>query len=271
MLQPKVQLCGDAAVLTFNFISYRGEATKRWNCTETRSVEKQLMARSSSKIKVYLEIGKQRTFAGAIDWPGWCRSGRDEASALQALFESGSRYARVLQAARLGFQAPVDASAFAVTERLKGTTTTDFGAPDVAPSIDTRSVDDAELRRFQRLLKACWQTFDAAAKAAIGKELRKGPRGGGRDVEGIIQHVLGAEASYLTSLGGKLKKGKNDDPDEELDQTRRTILNALASAARGEMAERGPRGGVRWKPRYFVRRVAWHVLDHAWEIEDRVI
>jgi hypothetical protein len=24
-----------------------------------------------------------------------------------------------------------------------------------------------------------------------------------------------------------------------------------------------------WSPRYFVRRSAWHALDHAWEIEDR--
>ena len=31
----------------------------------------------------------------------------------------------------------------------------------------------------------------------------------------------------------------------------------------------GPRGGKRWLPRYFVRRVGWHVLDHALEIEDR--
>jgi hypothetical protein len=26
----------------------------------------------------------------------------------------------------------------------------------------------------------------------------------------------------------------------------------------------------RWPPRYVVRRAAWHVLDHAWEIEDRI-
>jgi hypothetical protein len=39
---------------------------------------------------------------------------------------------------------------------------------------------------------------------------------------------------------------------------------------RGELAERGPRGGIRWPARYYVRRAAWHVLDHAWEIEDRL-
>jgi len=38
---------------------------------------------------VYLESGSRRTFAGAIDWPGWCRSGRDEASALEALLSYG--------------------------------------------------------------------------------------------------------------------------------------------------------------------------------------
>ncbi len=229
------------------------------------------MARSSTKIDVYLEIGKKRTFAGAIDWPGWGRSGRDEGSALQALFEYGPRYAHVLRTARLGFQAPEDVSAFSVIERLKGNATTDFGAPDVAPSSDTRPIDEAELRRFQGLLKACWRAFDAAASAAIGKELRKGPRGGGRDLEGIVQHVLGADAGYLSRLAWKLKKDEASNPSEVLDRTRQAILEVLASAARGEVPERGPRGGVIWKPRYFVRRVAWHVLDHVWEIEDRIM
>jgi hypothetical protein len=233
-------------------------------------VEEERMAQSLNQIAVYLEIGKKRTFAGAIDWPGWCRSGRDEGSALQALLEYGPRYAHVLRAARLGFRAPADASAFTVIERLEGNATTDFGAPNVAPSSDTRPVDKAELRRFQTLLKACWRTFDAAAKTAIGKELRRGPRGGGRDLEGIVQHVLGSDAGHLAQLGWKFKQGEVDDPTEELRRTRQAILKALASATRGELPAAGPRGGVRWTPRYFVRRVAWHVLDHVWEIEDRV-
>ena len=228
------------------------------------------MERSSNKIDVYLEIGKKRTFAGAIDWPGWCRSGRDEGSALQALFDYGPRYARVLRTARLGFRAPAQTSAFAVIERLEGNTTTDFGAPDLAPSSDARPVEDTELRRFRALLKACWWALDAAAEAATGKELRKGPRGGGRDLEGIVQHVLGGDAGYLSRLGWKLEREEEDDLGKELSRARQAILNALASAVRGEVPARGPRGGVRWTPRYFVRRVAWHLLDHVWEIEDRV-
>jgi hypothetical protein len=35
LLNPKVQVVGDAAVLTFNFVSYGGnENAMRWNCTE---------------------------------------------------------------------------------------------------------------------------------------------------------------------------------------------------------------------------------------------
>jgi len=227
------------------------------------------MARSSDTIDVYLEIGAKRTFAGAIDWPGWCRSGRDEASALDALVEYGPRYARVLRAAQIGFQAPTDAAALAVVERCEGNATTDFGAPSVAPSSDTRPIEETELRRFQTLLKACWHAFDAAAQAAVEKELRKGPRGGGRELEGIVQHVLDSDAGYLASVGWKLKRNDADDPAKQLEQTRQAILSALAASARGEVPERGPRGGIRWTPRYFVRRVAWHVLDHVWEIEDR--
>ena len=229
------------------------------------------MAKSSHTMDIYLEIGAKRTFAGAIDWPGWCRIGRDEDAALQSLVDSGPRYARVLRAAKLGFDAPADASAFAVVERLEGNTTTDFGAPDLAPSSDTLPVDDAELRRLQTLLRACWRAFDAAVQAATGKELTKGPRGGGRDLDGIVQHVLGAEQGYLGRLAWKREKRAAEDLPEELGRTRQDALNALAAAARGELPTRGPRGGVIWTPRYFVRRVAWHVLDHAWEIEDRCV
>lgn len=229
------------------------------------------MAQLANKIDVYLEIGQKRTLAGALDWPGWCRSGRDENAALQALVHYGPRYAQVLHKARLGFHAPVDAASFTVVERLEGNMTTDFGAPDVAPASDKRPIDAAELQRFQKLLQAVWQAFDGSVKMAAGKELRTGPRGGGRDLEKVAQHVLGAEASYLTRLAWKQKKPTApEELDAEFSRIRQAVLDALTAAAQGGLPERGPRGGVIWLPRYFVRRVAWHVLDHVWEIEDRI-
>ncbi len=221
-------------------------------------------------ISVYLEIGSKRTFAGAIDWPGWCRSGRDEGSALASLLDYAPRYASVLRTARLGFRAPADASEFSVTERLEGDATTDFGAPAVAPSSDAEPIGDAELRRLQTILRACWRAFDTAAASVKGRQLRKGPRGGGRDLEGIMEHVLGADSAYLGRLGWKFKTGGEGDSREGLERIRQAILEALGSAAHADGPSTGPRGGARWKPRYFVRRVAWHVLDHAWEIEDRL-
>jgi hypothetical protein len=134
-------------------------------------------------IPVYLEVGNKRVFAGAIEWPGWCRSGRHEAAALSALAETAPRYARVLQAAGIAFEPPPGPGALAVAERLEGNTTTDFGAPDMPPAADARPLDAAELQRQQDVLKAIWQTLDAAAAAARGRELSTGPRGGGRDLE----------------------------------------------------------------------------------------
>lgn len=228
------------------------------------------MPRHSNNFNVYLELGQKRVFAGAIDWPGWCRSGRDEASALAALVDYAPRYARVLRTARLGFRAPANAAALIVVERLKGNATTDFGAPGASPSSDSAPIGDAELGRLQALLRACWRAFDAAATAAKGWELRKGPRGGGRDLEGIIQHVLGADGAYLGRLGWTFETGGEGDSHEELGRIRQAILEALVSTAHTDTPAAGPRGGARWKPRYFARRVAWHVLDHAWEIEDRM-
>ena len=242
----------------------------------------------SEQIVVYFEVGKKRALAGALEWPGWCRGGRDAGGALNSLIEYGPRYERVLHAAGLPFHAPTAMSSFVVTERLAGNATTDFGAPDVAPSSDALPVDDAELRRLQDLLEACWTAFDSTVQAAYGKELRKGPRGGGRDLAEVVRHVLEAEASYLTRLGGKGPKQGDNKADEHGKQgmsepgllllnqhgafdLRQIILDTLGSAARGDIPLRGPRGGIHWTPRFFVRRAAWHVLDHVWEIEDRVI
>jgi hypothetical protein len=229
------------------------------------------MPGSMNKVEVYLEIGEKRTFACATDWPGWSRSGRDEASALQALFDYGPRYARAIRTARLGFQAPNDPSRFNVVERLAGDATTDFGAPGLPPASDARPMDEAGLGRSRALLGACWRAFDAAVEAARGRELSKGPRGGGRELDAMVEHVLGAEASYLSQLGWKPGKVEKEGPSDQLAHLHESILEGLAASARGEIPSRGPRGGLHWTARYFVRRSAWHVLDHAWEIEDRVL
>ncbi len=119
------------------------------------------------------------------------------------------------------------------------------------------------------ILQACWQAFDSAVQAAAGKSLRKGPRGGGRDLDKIVQHVRDVDFGYLKSLGGTMKLNKEDEPAQTLAHIREVILTTLAAAVRGEVPAQGPRGGARWTPRYFVRRLAWHELDHTWEIEDR--
>jgi hypothetical protein len=229
------------------------------------------LSKASAVREIYLEIGKKRVFAGAIHWPGWCRRGRDEASAIQALFDCSPRYAQVLGSTELGFVVPDDISLFHVVERLPGDATTDFGAPGALPSSDREPLAEDELDRFRAILAACWQAFDRAAARTGGRQLRKGPRGGGRDLPKMIDHVLEADAAYLSRLGWKMAKSPHLEPQDRLLRTRQAILEGLASAARGELPAKGPRGGLRWPPRYFVRRVAWHVLDHAWEIEDRLV
>lgn len=219
-------------------------------------------------VNVYLECGAKRTFAGALDWPGWCRHGVNESEALEALFAYGPRYAAILAGARLGFAAPKNLTQFVVVERLRGNVTTDFGAIGVPPSVDhDRSCDAADIKRFEKILCAGWRAFDKAVQSARGKTLTTGPRGGGRSLDGIVAHVIGGDAGYLTAVGWKAPKASG--PSEQLAANRAAILSALTASASGEIPLRGPRGGVRWTARFFVRRVAWHVIAHVWEIERR--
>ena len=229
------------------------------------------MASKKAQTEVYLEVGQKKIFAGALDWPGWCRSARGEETALATLVEYAPRYARIFSGTTIDFVPPDDPSAVVVVERLAGTSTTDFGAPDVAPARDVEPFDEAARKRSEAILAAIWRAFDREVQVAEGKELHKGPRGGGRERDGIVRHVLGADAAQIRRVGQKFSQDDSAPLDQELRRTREAISTALAAGVRGEIPEQGPRGGALWTPRYFVRRVAWHIVDHLWEIEDRIV
>jgi hypothetical protein len=221
------------------------------------------------KVPVYLEITPKRTFAAAVEWPGWCRSGKTPELALEALVAYADRYAKVISHSRLGFVRPKEVADLEVVERLRGNATTEFGAPGVPPKADQRPLKPAELKRQVRLLEASWKAFDATwTKAHNAKvELSKGPRGGGRDLPKMRDHVMGAEEGYLGALGSRPPRGRASD--ELMAAIRETALAALAARAQNKPVA-DPRNTTRpWSPRFYIRRSAWHALDHAWEIEDR--
>jgi hypothetical protein len=224
----------------------------------------------AKKLPVYLEVSSKRTFAGAVDWPGWSRSGRTEDDALDALVAYGARYAKVARKANEAFDPPRSAADLEIVEQLKGGASTDFGVPGETPKADRRALEEHELERLTRLLEAAWATFDSTAKSAHGKTLRTGPRGGGRDVPKMIGHVRDAEGSYVARLGARYRRPPDASDAAATAQMRKAAVAALAARARGEKLNEDGRPRKLWEPRYYVRRSAWHALDHAWEIEDRV-
>lgn len=211
--------------------------------------------------RVVLEVASKRAFASAIDWPGWSRSGKTVDDALAALVAYAPRYAKVAKRARVAF--PPDAVALDVVERQKGNGTTDFGAPGVAARAEAEPIAPSELMRQTALLRATWAVLDAVAKRAEGAELTKGPRGGGRDLDAIVGHVAEAESAYLGQLGARPPKGASHGA------LRTAMLGALDDAVAGRPFANPRNTKKPWSPRYTIRRAAWHVLDHAWEIEDR--
>ncbi len=221
-------------------------------------------------IAIYLEAGAKRTFASAVDWPGWSRGGRNEQEAVAALAAYGDRYSAVVRSAVPSFKAPEDASDFKIVKRLKGNAGTDFGVPSLGLASDAEPIAAAEVERLTRILAACWSAFDRAAMAAKGVELRKGPRGGGRDLDKMTAHVVEADQAYMAQLGARPPKAAVGRPIKPSD-LHDAMLAAFRARARG-LPVADPRDTKKpWTLRYFARRVGWHVFDHAWEIEDRAI
>ena len=211
--------------------------------------------------RVYFEVGSKKVFACALDWPGWCRSAKTEEDALEVLADYAARYAPVAAAAGVRFPKSA-ADGFDVVERLAGTTTTDFGAPGEPAAADRAQLTKAQAARLAVLVEASWTFFDRVV-AGAPPALRKGPRGGGRDRDKIVDHVLGAEVSYIRKLGLRFRQPAIDDADG-VAEVRDAVLDVLRAArAPAPDLEKG------WPYRYLARRIAWHVLDHAWEIEDR--
>jgi hypothetical protein len=213
----------------------------------------------SAHVAVCVEATGKRAFASALDWPGWCRAGRDEAAALAALRDYSGRYAPVAKEAGVPF---VAGEGFTVTERSAGSAMTDFGVPCMPAAVEHDPLTAAAARRMAKLVGATWAVFDRVV-AGAPPTLRKGPRGGGRDRDAIVEHVLGAEREYARKLGIRVAQPRLGETGE-IAAMREAIALALGASRRG--APRVDRG---WLPRYAARRIAWHVLDHAWEIEDR--
>ena len=111
---------------------------------------------------------------------------------------------------------------------------------------------DAEaVRRIAR------NTFNVSLGGGLGRPF------GRRDLGEIVGHVAEAESAYLGQLGARPPKGASHGAQ------RTAMLGALDDAGAGRPFANPRNTKKPWSPRYTIRRAAWHVLDHAWEIEDR--
>ncbi|HEX5824529.1 MAG TPA: hypothetical protein VFY18_08740, partial [Candidatus Limnocylindrales bacterium] len=149
-----------------------------------------------------------------------------------------------------------------VVERNEGSSGTEFGVPSQPTDQDRRGLSAEDADRLARLVEAAWSAFDRIA-AAAPVELRKGPRGGGRNTPKVIAHVMDADRAYANEMGIKIRQFAPGDR-APVAAMRAAMLEVLRSARDG-----APLGGRRWPARYAAHRIAWHALDHAWEIEDR--
>lgn len=207
-------------------------------------------------VKVYVEAGKKKVFALSLAWPGWARAAKDEEAAIEALLSYAPRYAQVAAAA--GQRFPQRLGPVEVVEHVTGDAGTDFGVPSKFASTDADPPTPAERTKLVALASAAWKLFDEAS-ASAPESLRKGPRGGGRDRDKMVHHVIEAEAAYGRKLGVKHKPPALGDT-EAITALREDLLSVLRSGS--------SEGG--WPVRYAARRITWHVLDHLWEMEDRI-
>ena len=220
------------------------------------------MSKAGSRVEVVVEAAPKRSFASAIEWPGWSRSGRTPDAAVEALASYAARYAAVAATAKLRLPNVTGVASFVVVEEIEGDATTAFGAPSKAATVEVRPATARDAHRAATLLEAAWTVLDEVVASAPA-HLRKGPRGGGRDRDAMYEHVLSAEHAYAGKIGVRVPAPARDDA-AAIAAMRDALLAVIRADRTGKPAREGG-----WAPRYFARRAAWHALDHAWEMQDR--
>ena len=215
-------------------------------------------------MRVILEVGKKRrVVAGAMDWPGLDRWGTSEDDALEKLSSYNSRYADVAERAGLT-KAFTREREIEVVERVPGSSSTDFwGIAHVPSEIEREVLSAKDLDRRLELLEACWAYFDDAA-ARAPEELRPGSRSAGRSRDQIVRHV------YLSEPDQFSRKVEVRTPFDVVITPDGLAAHRVAylEAIRAYNAQAKP--ARTWPIQFLIRRTAYHVMDHAWEIEDRV-
>ena len=219
------------------------------------------MVMAEASIDIGEEIGARRTFVWVIDWPGWCRGGKTLELAREALLAAGPRYAPVAEAAGLALPNPASGR-IRVVESVGGGSGTDFGVPSAIIEDDRRPTSEADAVRLAGLVEAGWTVLGRVAASAPA-ELRKGPRGGGRDRDKMLSHEVEADYAYAREIGLRLRERPWDDRPA-VDALHAAVLDVLRTPSDGS-----PLADRRWTVRYAARRIAWHALDHSWEMEDR--
>jgi hypothetical protein len=216
-------------------------------------------------VRTVLERGPKgkKTVAFALDWQGWSRGGKTADVALATLESYRKRYRPVAVAAGMADEFDAGGPSDIVEDRI-GTGSTDFWGISFSPSSSEQGpMGDVELDRGIALLEACWAYFDGVVER-VSPEMRKGPRGGGRDRDHIVRHTIRTESEdFAKRLGVRIEEGAALTP-EGLHVHREAYVGAMRAYNAGE----GKRMRS-WTLPFLIRHSAFHVMDHAWEMEDK--
>jgi hypothetical protein len=217
-------------------------------------------------VRTVIERGPKgkRSVAFSIDWPGWSRGAKSADLAVETLESYRERYRPVARLAKMAREFDA-AGPLKIVEDKVGTGSTDFWGISFSPSsAEQGPMSKAEFDRGITLLRACWEFFDGVA-ARVSPEMRKGPRGGGRDRDRIIRHTIRTESEdFAKQVGLRIPEEAALTPDG-LRQHRANYVAAMRAYNAGEVKRRMRS----WTLPFLIRHSAFHTLDHAWEMEDK--
>jgi predicted RNase H-like HicB family nuclease/uncharacterized damage-inducible protein DinB len=229
---------------------------------------------------LYVESGPRRrkTMVHVLDLLGCIAQGPTTEEALGATPQAIREYLRFLQRHREGMKPNAKHTTSVAGHITKGAWL-GYGDPTsgFAPDFEPLSAKDLEiyLRRLAWLRADLLQMIRDVPR----KKLLAEPKGTGRTIYHILQHVAGSECVYLRYLVGKVDglsdamRAVEQSPDNlpfalsGLWQISRARLEALTVAERKQWVQHGQ---VTWTARRAFRRLLEHDWEHLLELSTRL-
>ena len=228
---------------------------------------------------LYLESGPKhkKTMVHIFDLLGCVAAGPTTEKALESTPEAIRTYLRFLQRHGVDVDSAQDIQ-LQIAQHITEGEWLGHGSPYVVFQADLEPLTAHELEKYIKHLQWSRQELLLLIDGLSEEQLAKEPQQKGRPIRSILEHVFGAEYSYVRNLGklegvrgpGSIEHLPKDELLARMEQMRIAEIEKLRSFSLQELSEVVVHGKQTQTVRRMLRRMLEHEWEHLVELKERL-